>query len=55
MKYTSIKICLAVVALFGGGSANNKMGTLADKMSHAQIDKAQDMPRRCLENGYMDC
>ena len=39
----------------GGGSANNKMETLADKMSHAQIDKAQDMSRRCLESDYKYC
>ena len=39
----------------GGGSANNKMETLAVKMSHAQIDKAQDMSRRCLESDYKYC
>ena len=39
----------------GSGSATNKMDALAKKMSHAQIDKAQDMSRRCLESDYKYC
>jgi len=39
----------------GSGPARNKMDVLAKKMSHAQIDKAQDMSRRCLESDYKYC
>ena len=39
----------------GSGSATNKMDALTKKMSHAQIDKAQDMSRRCLESDYKYC
>ena len=39
----------------GSRSASNKMDALAKKMSHAQIDKAQDMSRRCLLSHYKYC
>ena len=39
----------------GSGSAINKIDALAKKMSHAQIDKAQDMSRRCLLSHYKYC